>query len=171
MSIRTIHLTLEEAVAFYASDTFNNSPAAVNVVQQVFGEGISLTQDEVNNVAAFLRVINAAFNAAIALQRVEAVQTIETAPGFGPSDITHSLLELAYEELEDAVRVLEEANLNKPSRNKFRQAMKKLEDIMAATKAKKRSALISNVIKKITDGKNGLGANLDFVMGEGNLAF
>jgi hypothetical protein len=47
--------TIEEAVAFYNSDAFNNSPAAA------FGR-INLTTEQQSQVAAFLRVINALEN-------------------------------------------------------------------------------------------------------------
>ena len=48
--------TIEEAVAFYSSDSFNNSPTGA-----VFGR-ISMTTEEQHQVAAFLRVINALEN-------------------------------------------------------------------------------------------------------------
>lgn len=167
--------TIEDAVAFYSSEIFNNSPAST-IVRNAFGvppdqPAIDLNTDESDAVAAFLRVVNASFNAAIALQRVEAVQIIEAAPGFGPSDITDTLLELANEELEDAVRVLKDADLNKISRKKFTQAMKKLNDVLTSKNAKKRRNLLSNAVKKIADGNHRLGRGLDFLMGEGNLAF
>jgi len=65
---------LEEAVAFFSSSYFANSPAA----DPVTGVGpISLLPQESDQVAAFLRVLNAAFNLAITDQRTSAAITLE----------------------------------------------------------------------------------------------
>jgi hypothetical protein len=49
--------TIEEAVDFYTSNEFNNSPAG-GVIVQLTGGGIDLLDFEVEQVAAFLRVLN-----------------------------------------------------------------------------------------------------------------
>jgi len=49
--------TIEEAVDFYNSNEFNNSPAG-GVIVQLTGGGIDLLDFEVEQVAAFLRVLN-----------------------------------------------------------------------------------------------------------------
>ena len=53
---------LEESVAFYRTDAFNNSPSGV------FLGGIAMTDQEVRQVGAFLRVINALENIRSATQ-------------------------------------------------------------------------------------------------------
>jgi hypothetical protein len=50
--------TIEEAVAFYNSDAFAESPGSEGIVRLI-GGGIQLTDTQVAAVAAFLRVINA----------------------------------------------------------------------------------------------------------------
>jgi cytochrome c553 len=62
---------LEGAVEFYSGPFFNQSPAAALVGP------INLTQTESAEVAAFLRVVNAAFNIAISIQRTGAGISLE----------------------------------------------------------------------------------------------
>jgi len=95
--------TIEEAVEFYNSDAFNNSPSAVGP----FGVGsIQLAPDEVAAVAAFLRVINALENirSSKALQdRALLAQRLREAQD--------PLLD-AIADLEDAIEVQEEKGLH-----------------------------------------------------------
>ena len=67
---------VEGAVAFYSSQFFNQSPSG-----QV--GAINLTPAESDQVAAFLRVINASFNLAISQQRNAAAATLENSSGCG----------------------------------------------------------------------------------------
>lgn len=62
---------LEDAVAFFSGPEFNASPGATVV------GGINLTPDESDQVAAFLRVVNAGFNLAMSIQRNNAGVTLE----------------------------------------------------------------------------------------------
>src|SRR5262249_27173305 len=55
--------TIEEAVAFYTTQAFRNAPD---------GFVINLTAAQIDNVGPFLRGLNAAFNAAIAIKRIDA---------------------------------------------------------------------------------------------------
>jgi len=65
---------LEEAVAYFSSNYFADSPAA----DPVTGVGpISLLPQESDQVAAFLRVVNASFNLAITTQRTSAAISLE----------------------------------------------------------------------------------------------
>ena len=85
--------TLEEAVAFYTTEEFANSPAGV------FVAGISLTDAEVLQVAAFLRTINGLENIRSATRAAERAKAAPA--GHGP-------LGFCVAEIGDAVRVLEE---------------------------------------------------------------
>lgn len=95
--------TIEEAVDFYNSDAFNTSPAAVGP----FGVGsIQLVPDQVQAVAAFLRVINA-------LENIRSSKAL-----LGRALQAHRLKEAqdplldAIAEQEDAIRVQAEKGLN-----------------------------------------------------------
>ena len=81
--------TLEDAVAFYNSPAFNNSPAA----QGIAGD-INLTATQVLEVAAFLQVINALENIRSAIAFLQ--QTVR--------------LDLAVAEIGDALAVLRDGN-------------------------------------------------------------
>ena len=63
-------------MAFYSSQFFNQSPAAA-------AGTINLTPAESDQVAAFLRVVNASFNLAISLQRNNAAASLENSSNDG----------------------------------------------------------------------------------------
>ncbi|HEV2845836.1 MAG TPA: hypothetical protein VG477_13370, partial [Thermoanaerobaculia bacterium] len=57
--------TIEDAVAFYTTTAFGQSPAGG-------GTAVPLTATDIANIGKFLRVLNGSFNAAIAIQRTNA---------------------------------------------------------------------------------------------------
>jgi cytochrome c peroxidase len=91
--------TLEDAIAFYSSDAFNNSPSGA------FGP-ISLDTTQVEAIGAFLRVINALENIR------SAIDTAETAKNASSSSSTAALLSLLNEDAYDAIQVLEARGLH-----------------------------------------------------------
>jgi cytochrome c peroxidase len=86
--------TLEGAVAFYTSDTFNDSPAGN-------GNAFVLDQGEVNAIGALLRALNALEN--IRSSNAYAARAIDAEPV--PAE---ELVELAIAETTDAIEVLTE---------------------------------------------------------------
>jgi hypothetical protein len=90
--------TIEEAVAFYLSDNFRQSP-----MFRIFGAP-QIDAQGVNEIGAFLRVINAAENLRQSRKRVEFV-----ADHRGPGN--QRILEIALEDLQDAIDVLEARGL------------------------------------------------------------
>jgi cytochrome c peroxidase len=88
--------TLEEAVAFYNSDAFNNSPAGQ-------AGRIALTEAQVSDIAAFLRALNALEN----IRQADAY--LREALEEGPDA---SQLALAREEMQDGIDVLSAASLH-----------------------------------------------------------
>jgi hypothetical protein len=96
--------TLEEAIAFYNSDAFNNSPGAVRTGP------ILMQPADVQAVAAFLRVLNALENIRQANElEKRAIQGWNWSRRYDPVE---SRLRQAYEETGDAARVLREAALH-----------------------------------------------------------
>jgi cytochrome c peroxidase len=89
--------TIEAAVDFYRSPNFQASPA-FNFVRP------NLTNDSVQNIAAFLRTINALTNMAQVQKRVQYVQNNR---GTGNTTI----LNLAIKDTQDAITVLSSPNL------------------------------------------------------------
>ena len=127
--------TIEEAVAFYNSTEFNESPAGA-VIVQLTGGGIDLLDFEVEQVAAFLRVLNtlenirsviAAANKALEVQRPDAKKVLEVAIAdcqdaidvLSRGDVKLKTIdEVAVAHLEGAKRLLVEATstLQRPRR-------------------------------------------------------
>jgi len=91
--------TIEEAIAFYDSPAFNNSPSG-RVAP------IDLTADEIDNIGRFLRGVNATFNAALAIKRLDAAAAVAVRFHNAHLDTQRELLRLANVEVGDAIKVL-----------------------------------------------------------------
>jgi hypothetical protein len=110
--------TLEEAVAFYATDVFFFSPA------RRFTGTLTISEAQIGDIAAFLRVVNAAENLRQVRKRTQFVQAHRSA---GNDD----LLRLALADLDDAIAVLEERSLNPQAVYAFRVVEQTLEIALA----------------------------------------
>jgi hypothetical protein len=102
--------TIEAAVAFYNSDAFNNSPSGQ-------AGRIALTDEQVNDIAAFLRAINALEN----IRQGEAY--IRDALRLGAGHATEPL-RLAREEMQDAIEVLATVGLHADAVADLHQAIR-----------------------------------------------
>lgn len=182
--------TLKGAVEFYSTGFFNESAAG-----QAVG-GIDLNGDATANddVTAFLRVINAAFNLAISIQRNEAAFTLENSSGFGGCSeggfgeigeectggrdtgkraTVDALLSLSNAEALDAVEVLEASSLHPDAVTLIRDAIAHNEQAIAESASQVRKDLIGQALQELQDAEAlfGSGAGFSFDMGEGNLMF
>jgi cytochrome c553 len=108
--------TLEEAVAFYNSGVFNDSPAG-RALRSATGSGIDLADNEVGEIAAFLRVLNALEN----IRQARAY--LRDAAGYDTLGRATRGLRLAPEEVGDAIRVLEEAGLHPDALAELRDSL------------------------------------------------
>jgi hypothetical protein len=109
--------TIEGAVEFSNSDSFNNSPVGQNIKSfDPNGIGIHLEPTEVEAVAAFLRVINVLENIR---SSVDLESRAKAATSFSQSQ---ELLKLSLSELDDAIEVLDGGRLHPEVRKKLRQA-------------------------------------------------
>jgi hypothetical protein len=109
--------TIEGAVEFYNSGSFNNSPIGQNIKNlDPSGMGIHLEATEVEAVAAFLRVINALENMR---SSIDLETRAKTATGFSQAQ---ELLKLSLSELDDAIEVLDGGHLHPEAQKKLRQA-------------------------------------------------
>ena len=103
--------SIEEAIAFYDTPAFNSSPAGLGVP-------INLTAAEIDNIGRFLRGLNAAFNIAIAIRRVQAVAVLFDTFIFDDGGFRAALIQLAISDAQDALRMLSEvSNLDANSKN------------------------------------------------------
>lgn len=91
--------TIEDAVNFYVTDVFFFSPG------RAFSGPINFTPDQVNDVAAFLRVINAAENIRQTRKRTLFVQQ-------NRSSGNTAILQVAINDLQDAIDDLEPKSLD-----------------------------------------------------------
>ncbi len=173
---------LEDAVAFFSGPEFNASPAA-----SVVG-GIDLTLVESDQVAAFLRVINAGLNASISIQRNDAAINLENSntstctkncpssppDGGGTTGVrqtVNTLLSLSNVEAADAIEVLNARGLNPTAVSLLQSAISKNQQAITETSSQTRKNLMRSAKADFQSAKNDLGSGLDFTLGEGNLLF
>lgn len=107
--------TIEEAVAFYNGAAFNASPAG-----QAMG-GISLTDNQVNQVAALLRVLNALESIRSATSSVATTLQLS-------SRHDDATLAVAAAEIEDGVEVLSDVDLHPLAVMALQAAASRVED-------------------------------------------
>lgn len=189
--------TLEEAVYFFSSPEFNNSPGATVV------GGISLTTAESDQVAAFLRVVNAAFNLAISVQRnaagislensssggcggggggIEVEAAVEDGGGActqgdgggtitGKRETIDTLLALANAEAADAIEVLNAQGLNGSAISLIQTGINKNQQAIGAGSSNVRKNRMQEAKAAFEQAKAQLGTGLSFTLGQGNLLF
>jgi len=154
--------TIEEAVTHYTTESFG---------QAFGGFPLSLSQQDIQNIGAFLRVLNAAFNAAISIQRNSAALTLEKSNGGGTRETVNMLLALSSNEAMDAVEVLSRRKLNAASVTLLKSAIATNSRAIAARSSKDRRLLIQSALNNLKAAKARLGTGLSFTLGEGNLLF
>lgn len=184
--------TLLEAVRFFSDDEFNDSDAGIAV------GGIDLNADPLGtaneDVTAFLRVINAAFNLDVSIQRNDAAFTLENSSGFGGCGeggggeigeectggeepgkraTVDALLSLSNAEALDAVEVLDASFLHPDAVDLIEDAIGHNEQAIAENSSQVRKDLIGQARQELEDARAllGSGTGFTFDMGEGNLMF
>ncbi|MDX1431317.1 MAG: hypothetical protein R3286_02595 [Gammaproteobacteria bacterium] len=164
--------SIEDAVAFYSTPAFTESPGGA-LMRQIFREDIALDDAENREVAAFLRVLNAAFNLAIAAQRLEAAAALTEAGGRGrrADQVIDRLLELAGVELKDALQVLSEGHLNRDAWKGIKVALNTSRHAIRTRHPRKRARVIENTLEAADAARESLGEGLEFELGEGNLVY
>jgi mono/diheme cytochrome c family protein len=151
--------TIEDAVRFYTTD------------KAFVGAPLPLSETDVQNIAALLRVLNAALNSALSIQRSSAALVLETSHDDGARETVDTLLALSNSEAADAIEVLSARELNPKTVKLLQRAVSKTSRAMTAKTASKRQALIRGALNDLRAAKAGLGSGLDFVLGEGNLLY
>jgi cytochrome c peroxidase len=156
--------TIEDAVAFYTTQAFAQSPAGG-------GTAIPLTASDIANIGKFLRVLNAAFNASLAIQRNRAALALENSTSTDPNKraTVNMLLSLANSEALDGAEVLEAVNLS--GSGSFRGGIQQNTVAIFSSSSAERSQQIQGAIDSFVFAKRIMGNGLDFTLGEGNLLF
>jgi cytochrome c peroxidase len=140
--------TIEEAVAFYNSNAFNNSEVGISFkAADTGGIGIHLESTQVESVAALLRVLNALENIRSSTELDQAAIDLKDK---GQANL---LLDLASFDTRDAVRVLEERGLHLDALAKLKQAY----DLEISAKDEdsrpKRDDMIAQILQLKADAK------------------
>jgi hypothetical protein len=157
--------TIEEAIAFYDSPAFNNSPGGR------IG-AIDITADEIDNLGRFLRGLNATFNAAQAVKRLDAVLAISARFHNSQLEIQRELLRLANVELTDAIRVLAGVpKLNAPSQVAMLTALALVESARLSPSELERKLAVTVARQLVTQASSTVGSNLNYQIGDGTVMF
>ena len=123
--------TIEDAVGFYFSQTFRESPSSFFIFNQ-------LETEEQRDIAAFLRVLNSAANIAQVKKRAEYIANVRSS---GNTD----LLKVAIADARDARVVLSDRELSLDAQDQLRNA----EDLLKSAKSdkdKNRPAAMKQVV-------------------------
>jgi hypothetical protein len=124
--------TIEDAVGFYFSQTFRDSPSSFFIFND-------LDTEQQGDIAAFLRVLNSASNIAQVKKRAEYIQNVRSA---GNTDI----LKIAIADARDARVVLSDRGLSPEVQEQLRTA----EDLLKTAKGDKdkdRPSTMKKVVK------------------------
>ena len=164
---------LPGVVAFYQTDLFNDSPAGQELAAK-FGGPIPTNGLVVVEITQFLRVLNGAFNMALAIQRLGAAELLNFQYWNYREDLQQGLLNLAREELDDALRVIQAQEGPPMYPNAIATMQQARADIDAALGASDPAIRLQKTKDsraKISAAKDALGTNLNFELGSGNLMF
>jgi cytochrome c peroxidase len=156
--------TIEQAIGFYDTPAFNNSPAGLIVP-------IDITADEIDNIGRFLRALNAAFNAAQAVKRLDAAVAVINGFGNGASNTEFQLMRLAAVDLQDAVNELNAVNLNPNQASGFNQAVNLIRSALNAGTVADRLSFATQAMQLTSSTAPGLGTNLSYQIGDGTVTF
>lgn len=157
--------TIEEAVAFYDSPAFNNSPSGT-------AGPIDLTEPQIDEIGRFLRAVNAAFNAQLAAKRLDAALVLVSQFGDENLATQQETLRLAGVEVDDAIDVLAGADdLNVETRERLVTSRALIDDAINAGTASDRQANAASARDLVGLVSAELGTGLEFVIGDGTVMF
>lgn len=158
--------TIEDAIGFYNTSAFNNSPAGQA------GTAINLSATEIANVGRFLRVLNAAFNIQMAMARAEAVALIANADHNTSRELQQELAGLARVEVQDALDALGGVSgLNSGVQSTLQDALDLIEIAETHSSHTQRQSAAEDALDELADANAGLGTGMSFSMGQGTLMF
>jgi cytochrome c peroxidase len=156
---------IEQAIAFYTTSAFANSAAGG-------GNAIPLSPTEVQNVGKFLRALNAAFNAQLAVYRIQSTITVVTEYKNRFKGVQKGMLETAQSEVRDALRVLSEVGIYSAVRSQLQAADVSLGKAISQSAHKKRKDDAVDALGYTQSANTGLGTNIVFNnLGQGSLMF
>ncbi len=161
------------AIAFYSSDAFNSSPAGQKLIAQ-FGTPITLPNNSVVDIAAFLRVLNTFFNLDLATQRLQASKRLNSDYWDYRSDLQRGLLSLGRKEVADALRVLSSNDgppLHTAEQATLSTIITKLDTAATVSDPAARLSLTNEAMALIAGVRPRFGSGVAFTLGTGTLMF
>jgi hypothetical protein len=157
--------TIEDAVTFYTTASFAQSPAGA-------GAAIPLTATDIANLGKFLRTLNVAFNSQIAIARINASVAITTALQNQSVSVQNTLLTLAAAEVQDAIDDLSPFPLfYLNARIQLTVARSFLQSAASQTLPSLRTSFANTALSNINTANTSLGTGMGFTMGQGTLMF
>jgi mono/diheme cytochrome c family protein len=157
--------TIEQAIAFYDSPAFNNSPSG-----QI--GPINLTATEIDDIGRFLRGVNATFNGAQAIKRLDAAAAIVSRFRNNRLDIQREMLRLANAEVIDAIEVLSGvSSLNGAAQSSLRTARLLIDDARFTSSDASRAFSIALARQLVAQASTTIGTNLGYTIGAGTVMF
>jgi hypothetical protein len=157
--------TIEQAIAFYDSPAFNESPSGRIAP-------INLTATQIDDIGRFLRGINASFNIQIARRRLDAVATLLQRFGDTGVEIQRKLIDLAVVEVHDAITVLQgQSQLNQSAVDALLRSLQHIGLAQAASTAAQRTQGLLGAFEELDVGLEQIGLNINFNIGAGMLMF
>jgi hypothetical protein len=153
---------IEEAIAFYTTTAFSKAS----------GFAINLNAAQIDDVGRFLRGLNAAFNAAIAIKRIDAELAVVAQFHNTQLTIQRRLIHLANVEVGDAIGDLSGAqNLDAASLSSFKDASTQLTTAQTTADETARVTALKAARQLVNQAAKGIGTNLSFTIGEGSVMF
>jgi cytochrome c553 len=155
--------TIEQAIAFYTTPAFSTAPN---------GFPINLSATAIDNVGRFLRGLNAVFNAAIAIKRIDAGLAVVARFHDEQLRIQRELIRLANVEVRDAIVVLSAVpDLNVASLISFQRAARRLRAAQETDVDADRVAALLAARRLLSQGSSSIGTNLNYRIGDGSVMF
>jgi len=161
--------TIEEAIAFYDSPAFNTSPAGR-------AGAIDLTDTEIDDIGRFLRGVNATFNTAQAVKRLQAAAALVTKYGNSKLAMQREMLRLADVELQDAINDLTTIpagtpDLDPDALSQLYSTCSMIGDARSTGSSRVRAQAIANAITVLTTASGQIGTNLTYQIGDATVMF
>jgi hypothetical protein len=165
---------IEATISFYGLPFFAESPAGQEL-EEFFGAPLTLANEDITSIGRFLRVLNAAFNLAIAEQRLKASRTLNISFWAYRDDIQKGLIDLSAEEVRDALDVLRTADINNQLHAAEQTTLSNVLVLLTAARNATDPALrrdrTSSALTLVQSAKAALGTGMIFKLGTGNLMF
>lgn len=161
--------TIEQAVAFYGSTAFANRPGGGGVP-------LPINATDISNIGRFLRGLNAIFNIQMASNRIVGARNLGTVIGnvARVATMQRRMAQMTLFELDDAIRVLSDVNLNTAQANQVRSARTQVENVVnlashqgtSAAAFNNRMTAFASAISSLDVADGGI-ANVTFSIGNG----